>query len=118
MANNLFGDILSDLGRPAPEWHRAFGQPRSDEEAPSLFEPVHGSAPGARGLGLANPIGQIWSGALMLDSSATRRARRDRLYGDRAVLDPSAGGPKTRDLGGNATTADLGRAIADAVRSA
>jgi tartrate dehydrogenase/decarboxylase/D-malate dehydrogenase len=120
VASNLFGDILSDLG---PACTGTIGIAPSanldpTRKHPSLFEPVHGSAPDIAGLGLANPIGQIWSGALLLDFLGHRDAHDAIIAAIEAVLDPSAGGPKTRDLGGNATTADLGRAIADAVRSA
>ena len=69
VASNLFGDILSDLG-PAglrDDRHRAVRKHQSGARLPSLFEPVHGSAPDIAGKGIANPIGQIWSGALMLD---------------------------------------------------
>ncbi|MEO8924734.1 MAG: isocitrate/isopropylmalate family dehydrogenase, partial [Caldimonas sp.] len=78
----------------------------------------HGSAPDISGQGIANPIGQIWSGALMLDFLGHRNAHDAIIKAIETVLDPASGGPKTRDLGGKATTADLGRAIADAVRSA
>ena len=118
VASNLFGDILSDLG---PACTGTIGIAPSanidpTRKHPSLFEPVHGSAPDIAGLGIANPIGQIWSGALMLDFLGHRDAHDATVAAIEAVLDPGAGGPKTRDLGGTATTADLGRAIADAVR--
>jgi tartrate dehydrogenase/decarboxylase/D-malate dehydrogenase len=120
VASNLFGDILSDLG---PACTGTIGIAPSanidpTKKHPSLFEPVHGSAPDIAGLGLANPIGQIWSGALMLDFLGHREAHDAIVAAIEAVLDPSAGGPKTRDLGGSATTADLGSAIAGAVRAA
>jgi tartrate dehydrogenase/decarboxylase/D-malate dehydrogenase len=120
VASNLFGDILSDLG---PACTGTIGIAPSanidpTRKHPSLFEPVHGSAPDIAGLAIANPIGQIWSGALMLDFLGHRDAHDATVAAIEAVLDPGAGGPKTRDLGGTATTADLGRAIADAVRNA
>jgi tartrate dehydrogenase/decarboxylase / D-malate dehydrogenase len=116
VASNLFGDILSDLGPAAcgtigiapsaninPE--RAF---------PSLFEPVHGSAPDIAGKGIANPIGQIWSGAMMLEFLGHKEAGAAIVAAiERILADPTA--PRTPDLGGRATTAELGRAIADAV---
>ena len=119
VASNLFGDILSDLG---PACTGTIGIAPSanidpTRKHPSLFEPVHGSAPDIAGLGVANPIGQIWSGALMLDFLGHRAAHDAVIAAIEAVLDPGADGPKTRDLGGTATTADLGRAIADAVRN-
>ncbi|MGZ5131367.1 MAG: tartrate dehydrogenase [Caldimonas sp.] len=118
VASNLFGDILSDLG---PACTGTIGIAPSanlnpTREHPSLFEPVHGSAPDIAGRGIANPIGQIWSGALMLDFLGHREAHDAIIAAIEAVLEPSAGGPKTPDLGGTASTADLGRAIAEAVR--
>jgi tartrate dehydrogenase/decarboxylase/D-malate dehydrogenase len=120
VASNLFGDILSDLG---PACTGTIGIAPSanidpTRRHPSLFEPVHGSAPDIAGLGIANPIGQIWSGALMLDFLGHRAAHDALIRAIEAVLDPGAGGPKTRDLGGKATTTDLGRAVADALRNA
>jgi len=120
VASNLFGDILSDLG---PACTGTIGIAPSaninpTREHPSLFEPVHGSAPDIAGRGIANPIGQIWSGALMLDFLGHREAHDAMIAAIEAVLDPSAGGPKTPDLGGTAATADLGRAIAEAVTRA
>ncbi len=120
VASNLFGDILSDLG---PACTGTIGIAPSanidpTRRHPSLFEPVHGSAPDIAGQGVANPIGQIWSGALMLDFLGHRDAHDALIAAIEAVLDPAAGGPKTRDLGGSATTADLGRAVAEALRNA
>ncbi|MEO6363200.1 MAG: tartrate dehydrogenase [Caldimonas sp.] len=117
VASNLFGDILSDLG---PACTGTIGIAPSaninpSREHPSLFEPVHGSAPDIAGKGWANPIGQIWSGALMLDFLGHRDAHDALIAAIERVLDPKSGGPKTRDLGGTAGTEDLGRAIADAV---
>jgi tartrate dehydrogenase/decarboxylase/D-malate dehydrogenase len=81
---------------------------------PSLFEPVHGSAPDIAGKGIANPIGQIWSGALMLDFLGYRDAARAIVAAIEDVLaDPAA--PRTPDLGGRATTTEVGRAIAAAL---
>jgi len=119
VASNLFGDILSDLG---PACTGTIGIAPSanlnpTREHPSLFEPVHGSAPDIAGRGVANPIGQIWSAALMLDFLGHRDAHDAVIRAIEAVLDPGAQGPKTRDLGGNASTVDLGKAIADALRA-
>jgi len=115
VATNLFGDILSDLG---PACTGTIGIAPSanlnpTREHPSLFEPVHGSAPDIAGKGVANPIGQIWSGAMMLDFLGHRQAHDDVLGAIEAVLDPKNGGPRTGDLGGKATTVDVGRAIAE-----
>jgi tartrate dehydrogenase/decarboxylase/D-malate dehydrogenase len=120
VASNLFGDILSDLG---PACTGTIGIAPSanlnpTREHPSLFEPVHGSAPDIAGQGIANPIGQIWSGALMLDFLGHRDAHDAIIAAIEAVLDPSGGGPKTRDLGGSASTSDVGRAVVDALSSA
>ena len=79
---------------------------------PSLFEPVHGSAPDIYGKGIANPIGQIWSGALMLDFLGYPQASQAVVAAIETVL---AEGPRTRDMKGTASTADVGKAIADLV---
>jgi tartrate dehydrogenase/decarboxylase/D-malate dehydrogenase len=117
VASNLFGDILSDLG---PACAGTIGIAPSanlnpDRTWPSLFEPVHGSAPDIAGKGIANPVGQIWSAALMLDFLGFPAAH-DLIV--RAIEDVLASGPKTRDLGGQASTVDVGRAIANAVACA
>jgi tartrate dehydrogenase/decarboxylase/D-malate dehydrogenase len=113
VGSNLFGDILSDLG---PAVCGTIGIAPSanlnpERDFPSLFEPVHGSAPDIAGLGVANPIGQIWSGALMLDFLGYKAAAEAVVAAIERVLADKAA-PKTPDLGGRATTADLGRAIA------
>jgi tartrate dehydrogenase/decarboxylase/D-malate dehydrogenase len=119
VASNLFGDILSDLG---PACTGTIGIAPSanlnpTRQWPSLFEPVHGSAPDIAGKGVANPIGQIWSGALMLDFLGHRDAHDAMLRAIEAVLaDPAA--PRTPDLGGTAGTADVGRAITQAIGQA
>jgi tartrate dehydrogenase/decarboxylase/D-malate dehydrogenase len=118
VGSNLFGDILSDLG---PACTGTIGIAPSanlnpDRTAPSLFEPVHGSAPDIAGRGLANPIGQIWSAALMLDWLGHAEAATAVIAAIERVL--AAGpvhAPITPDLGGTASTADVGRAIAAAV---
>lgn len=81
----------------------------------SLFEPVHGSAPDIAGKDIANPIGQIWSGALMLDFLGYRQAHDAVLAAIEKVLDPQSGAPRTSDFGGTASTKDLGLAIAGAI---
>jgi tartrate dehydrogenase/decarboxylase/D-malate dehydrogenase len=118
VASNLFGDILSDLG---PACTGTIGIAPSanldpTRRFPSLFEPVHGSAPDIAGRGIANPIGQIWSAALMLDFLGHPAAHDDILDAIRRVLaaGPDAA-PLTPDLGGRAGTAALGAAIAAAV---
>ena len=116
VASNLFGDILSDLG---PACTGTIGIAPSanlnpTRQWPSLFEPVHGSAPDIAGKGWANPIGQVWSAAMMLDFLGYREAHDVVLSAIEAVLsDPQA--PRTRDLGGQAGTRDLGLALAQRV---
>ncbi|HEX9720983.1 MAG TPA: tartrate dehydrogenase [Ramlibacter sp.] len=117
VASNLFGDILSDLG---PACTGTIGIAPSanlnpDRKFPSLFEPVHGSAPDIAGRNIANPIGQIWCGAMMLDFLGYRQAHDAVLSAIERVLQPGSGAPRTADLGGSATTSDLGRAIASAL---
>jgi tartrate dehydrogenase/decarboxylase/D-malate dehydrogenase len=117
VASNLFGDILSDLG---PACAGTIGIAPSanlnpTREWPSLFEPVHGSAPDIAGKQLANPIGQIWSAAMMLDFLGHRAAHDAIVAAIEKVLDPASGAPRTPDLGGNARTADVGRAVEQAL---
>jgi tartrate dehydrogenase/decarboxylase/D-malate dehydrogenase len=117
VGSNLFGDILSDLG---PACTGTIGIAPSanlnpERAYPSLFEPVHGSAPDIAGKGIANPIGQIWSGALMLDHLGYRAAHDAMVAAIEAVLQPDSGAPRTPDLGGTGCTTDVGRAIAAAV---
>jgi tartrate dehydrogenase/decarboxylase/D-malate dehydrogenase len=114
VASNLFGDILSDLG---PACTGTIGIAPSanlnpERDFPSLFEPVHGSAPDIAGKGIANPIGQIWSAAMMLDFLGYPKAHDMVLKAIEQVL---LDGPKTGDLGGKATTTDVGKAIANVV---
>jgi tartrate dehydrogenase/decarboxylase/D-malate dehydrogenase len=118
VASNLFGDILSDLG---PACTGTIGiAPSANLNPtrvwPSLFEPVHGSAPDIAGKGVANPIGQIWSAALMLDFLGHRAAHDAILAAiESALADPHA--PRTADLGGRARTTDVGQAIAQVIAS-
>jgi len=118
VASNLFGDILSDLG---PACTGTIGIAPSanlnpERKFPSLFEPVHGSAPDIFGKNIANPIAMIWSGALMLDflgDGPEFRAAHDAIM--QAIETVIAQGPKTRDLGGQGSTQEVGQAIADAL---
>ena len=115
VGSNLFGDILSDLG-PATTGSIGIAPSANinpERSAPSMFEPVHGSAPDIAGRGIANPIGQVWAGAMMLDHLGHDEAAQavERAF-ERVI---AAGEPLTPDLGGKATTEDLGKAIADAV---
>jgi tartrate dehydrogenase/decarboxylase/D-malate dehydrogenase len=115
VGSNLFGDILSDLG---PAVAGTIGVAPSaninpTREYPSMFEPVHGSAPDIAGKGIANPIAQIWSGALMLDHLGHQTAATAVERAIETVLGNSS--IRTPDMGGTATTVDLGTAIAEAV---
>ena len=115
VGSNLFGDILSDLG-PACAGTIAIAPSSNlnpEKEYPSMFEPVHGSAPDIYGKNIANPIGQIWSGALMLEHLGHKEAGAAVVKAIEAVLKD---GPKTPDIGGKASTRELGKAIASAVR--
>jgi tartrate dehydrogenase/decarboxylase / D-malate dehydrogenase len=113
VASNLFGDILSDLGPAltgtigiAPS-----GNINPERLFPSLFEPVHGSAPDIAGLGIANPVGQIWSAAMMLEHLGEVEASRAMLSAiETALADPAK---RTRDLGGSCNTIEAGRAIGE-----
>ena len=115
VASNLFGDILSDLG-PACTGTIGIapaGNINPERRFPSLFEPVHGSAPDIAGQGIANPIGQIWSAALMLDHLGEEAAAAGVLRAIEDVLgEPST---RTRDLGGTADTVTCGKAVVDAL---
>jgi tartrate dehydrogenase/decarboxylase / D-malate dehydrogenase len=115
VGSNLFGDILSDLG-PAVVGSIGIapgGNINPEKQYPSMFEPVHGSAPDIAGKGIANPIGQIWSGAMMLEHLGETAAAAAIERAIERVL--AAGEPRTRDLGGTATTKELGEAIAAAL---
>ena len=117
VGSNLFGDILSDLG-PAVTGSIGIAPSANlnpDRDYPSMFEPVHGSAPDIAGKGIANPIGQIWSGAMMLDHLGEHEAAAAVEKAISSVLAHS--GPRTPDIGGKARTTDLGEAIAAAVSS-
>ncbi len=115
VASNLFGDILSDLGPAcagtigiAPS-----GNINPDRTSPSLFEPVHGSAPDIAGQGVANPVGQIWSAAMMLNHLGEENAGAAILAAiERTLTDARL---RTRDLGGSADTVTAGKAIAAAL---
>jgi tartrate dehydrogenase/decarboxylase/D-malate dehydrogenase len=111
LASNLFGDILTDL---AAAIQGGMGMAASANispgtETPGLFEPVHGSAPDIVGQGIANPMGAIWSAVLMLEHLGEAEGAA-RLMG--ALEDVCREGPHTRDLGGTATTAEVGGAVA------
>ena len=111
VASNLFGDILSDLGPActgtigiAPS-----GNINPENKYPSLFEPVHGSAPDIAGKGIANPIGQIWSGALMLDHLGEKEAAKSILNSIEKTL--SVKENRTKDLHGSSNTVQCAKAV-------
>jgi tartrate dehydrogenase/decarboxylase/D-malate dehydrogenase len=117
VASNLFGDILTDIGSAisgslgvGPS-----GNINPDRTTPSMFEPIHGSAPDIAGKGIANPIAAIWAGAMMLDHLGQRSAHDgilaaiEQVIGDERV--------KTPDLGGRATTMDMTRAVTAALEA-
>jgi len=115
VGSNLFGDILSDLG-PACTGTIAIAPSANlnpAKEFPSMFEPVHGSAPDIAGKGIANPIGTIWAGAMMLDHLGHREAHDSIMTAIESVL--REGENLTPDMGGSASTEELGKAIAAAI---
>jgi tartrate dehydrogenase/decarboxylase/D-malate dehydrogenase len=115
VGSNLFGDILSDLG-PACAGTIGIapcGNINPDRSVPSLFEPVHGSAPDIAGHGIANPIGQIWSGAMLLDHLGETEAAAAIVRAIETVLPDKAA--RTRDLAGTADTETCGRLVAESV---
>ena len=116
VGSNLFGDILSDLG---PAVAGSIGIAPSANinppgDFPSMFEPVHGSAPDIAGQGIANPIGQIWSGSMMLDHLGEKEAAAAIEDAITTVL--ADGTIRTRDMGGQANTKEMGRAIVDVLK--
>ena len=119
VASNLFGDILSDLG-PATTGTIAIAPSANlnpEREFPSLFEPVHGSAPDIAGKGIANPIGQIWSGVMMLDHLGEQTAANAVMAAIEELL-ASPEGVRTPDIGGNGSCRDVGEDITRIVAGA
>jgi len=117
VGSNLFGDILSDLG-PGVTGTIAVAPSANinpERRFPSMFEPVHGSAPDIAGRGIANPVGQIWSASMMLEHLGEGAAAAAIMQAIESVLSVPDGA-RTPDLGGRASTTQLGTAIADAVR--
>jgi tartrate dehydrogenase/decarboxylase / D-malate dehydrogenase len=115
VGSNLFGDILSDLG-PAVAGSIGIAPSANinpEGKFPSMFEPVHGSAPDIAGKFICNPIGQVWSAALMLEHLGEAAAGQAIVAAIETLLRES--GPKTRDMGGQAGTADVGKALAEIV---
>ena len=115
VGSNLFGDILSDLG-PAVAGSIGIAPSANinpERVHPSMFEPVHGSAPDIAGQGVCNPIGQVWSGAMMLDHLGETEAAAAVVSAIETLL--REGGPRTRDMGGQAGTVEVGKALAEIV---
>lgn len=115
VGSNLFGDILSDLG-PAVAGSIGIAPSANinpERRFPSMFEPVHGSAPDIAGKKICNPIGQIWSGAMMLEHLGEGEAAAAIVTAIEKLL--SEGGPRTRDMGGQAGTEEVGKALAEMV---
>ena len=115
VGSNLFGDILSDLGPActgtigvAPS-----GNINPEKDFPSLFEPVHGSAPDIAGQNIANPIGQIWAGAMMLDHFGYKEAHDHIIKTIESTISKQEN--RTKDLGGNAKTNECGDAITKSI---
>ena len=118
VGSNLFGDILSDLG-PGITGTIAIAPSANinpEGQYPSMFEPVHGSAPDIAGQNIANPIGQIWSGAMMLQHLGFPEAHDAILTAIEYCI--SSGEHLTRDMGGQADTSQAGKAIAAALQAA
>jgi tartrate dehydrogenase/decarboxylase/D-malate dehydrogenase len=114
VASNLFGDILSDLGSAltgsigvAPSANL-----NPERKHPSMFEPVHGSAPDIAGKGIANPVGQIWAGAMMLEHLGHHAAAAQLVWAFESVLER---GESTKDLGGTLSTDEFTRAVCAAI---
>lgn len=117
-ASNLFGDILTDLGA-AVSGSLGLGASANvnpEREYPSMFEPIHGSAPDIAGRGVANPIGAIWTGALMLDHLGESAGGERVMAAIERVL--VAGEARTPDLGGGSSTREVAAEIADALGAA
>ena len=115
VGSNLFGDILSDLG-PAVTGTIGIAPGANinpERDYPSMFEPVHGSAPDIAGQGICNPIGEIWSAAMMLEHLGEEEAAADITKAIESVIRDSD--VKTPDMGGKATTSELGQALVDAL---
>jgi tartrate dehydrogenase/decarboxylase/D-malate dehydrogenase len=115
VGSNLFGDILSDLG-PAVAGSIGIAPSANinpERLHPSMFEPVHGSAPDIAGKHICNPIGQVWSAAMMLEHLGEAAAAQAIVTAIETLL--RDGGPRTRDMGGQAGTAEVGRALAELV---
>ncbi len=117
VASNLFADILTDLGGAIQGslGMAASGNLNPEGTAPALFEPVHGSAPDIAGKGIANPIGAVWAGAMLLEHLGETEAARRVIQAIETVI--ASGIPRTPDLGGKATTREVAGALLAAVKA-
>ena len=114
LTTNMIGDILSDLGGAimGSLGLGGSGNINPEQDYPSMFEPIHGSAPDIAGQQIANPVGQFWSAALMLEHLGEIEASKAIV---RAINQTTANGIITRDLGGNATTDDVTEAVIESI---
>jgi tartrate dehydrogenase/decarboxylase/D-malate dehydrogenase len=117
VASNLFGDVITDIGAAIQGGMglAASANVAPDGAGPGLFEPVHGSAPDIAGQGIANPIGAVWAGAMMLDHLGEGDAAARVMGAIESVL--GGDGPRTPDLGGAASTSEVGDELVRAVGS-
>ena len=114
VASNLFGDIVTDLGGAL---QGSMGLPAGanlnpERVFPSMFEPIHGSAPRRAGQGISNPMATVWAGAMMLEHLGESEGAELVMTALRQV---ARNGPRTKDLGGTATTGEVGEAVAAAI---
>jgi tartrate dehydrogenase/decarboxylase/D-malate dehydrogenase len=118
VASNLFGDILTDIGAviQGGMGMAASANIRPDRSQPGMFEPVHGSAPDIAGTGKANPVGAVWAGAMMLDHLGEKAASSAIMKAVEEVLAKTE--VRTPDLGGTATTSEVGQELGRALRAA
>lgn len=116
VTTNMMGDILSDLGGAimGSLGLGGSGNINPEKDFPSMFEPIHGSAPDIAGKNVANPIGQIWSAAIMLEHLGEEPAARDIMAGIEHTI---AKGHLTKDLKGNATTAEVAQSVIDFIKT-
>jgi len=111
---NMFGDIITDLGAMIQGGLGLAPGGNINPDGVSMFEPIHGSAPKYKGMNVANPIATIWAGAMMLDEIGEEKAAKDIVRAIELVL--KEGKVRTKDLGGNAKTSEMGDAVAEKVK--
>jgi 3-isopropylmalate dehydrogenase len=111
---NMFGDIITDLGAMIQGGLGFAPGGNINPDGVSMFEPIHGSAPKYKGMNVANPIATIWAGAMLVDEIGQEKAAKDIVSAIEEVI--KEGKVRTKDLGGNASTSDMGDAIARKVK--